>query len=204
MAKGSTTKTGSPSRIRFIMVEAELGDGDIGQITQAIQNALRPAVNSSPRMSSPGPQNRLASSETSEIEIEQDFEQDAEELEPTPPEPRPRANRKPPPTPSILDIDLKSDVSLSDYTQGKTPSSDRKKFLLIAAWFKNHRHLDTVTVDHIYTAYRWLKWSVGIADFGQPLRKLKHEQYMVSPEKGQFAINHLGLDLVDKLLAGED
>jgi hypothetical protein len=185
------------------MVEAELGDGDIGQITQAIQNALRPSVNSSPRVSNPGPQNRLASLDVPEVEIEQDYDQDVEE-EASPPEPRPRVNRKPPPTPSILEIDLKSDVSLADYTQGKTPTSDRKKFLLIAAWFKNHRQLDVVTVDHIYTAYRWLKWSVGIADFGQPLRKLKHEQYMTSPEKGQFAINHLGLDLVDKLLAGED
>ena len=40
MAKQSAG-TKNPSRIRFVMVEAELGDGDIGQITQAITNALR-------------------------------------------------------------------------------------------------------------------------------------------------------------------
>lgn len=42
MAKNSSSRGSTPSRIRFIMVEAELGDGDVGQITRAIQNALRP------------------------------------------------------------------------------------------------------------------------------------------------------------------
>jgi hypothetical protein len=32
----------NPSRFRFIMIDAELGDGDIAHITQAVQNALRP------------------------------------------------------------------------------------------------------------------------------------------------------------------
>jgi hypothetical protein len=43
MAKNSSGSK-NPSRIRFIMVDAELGDGDVSQITQAITNALRPPV----------------------------------------------------------------------------------------------------------------------------------------------------------------
>jgi|SRR5215471_4574937 len=40
MARSSAARTGA-SRVRFVMVEAETADGDLGQITQAIQNALR-------------------------------------------------------------------------------------------------------------------------------------------------------------------
>lgn len=38
MAKGKTSET---SKIRVIMVEAEISDGEIGQITRAIQIALK-------------------------------------------------------------------------------------------------------------------------------------------------------------------
>ena len=41
MARISAAKSSFPSRIRFIMFDAEIADGDIGPITQAIQNALR-------------------------------------------------------------------------------------------------------------------------------------------------------------------
>ncbi|MES0100947.1 hypothetical protein [Mesorhizobium sp. M0019] len=40
MAKQSTSKNGT-SRIRFIMLDAEIPEGDLNQITLAIQNALR-------------------------------------------------------------------------------------------------------------------------------------------------------------------
>ena len=42
MAKSGTTRSGGTSRIRFIMLDAELAEGDLTQIAQAIQNALRP------------------------------------------------------------------------------------------------------------------------------------------------------------------
>jgi hypothetical protein len=42
MAK-KEVKSGGPARIRMVMIDAELPEGaDIGQITQAIQNALTP------------------------------------------------------------------------------------------------------------------------------------------------------------------
>jgi hypothetical protein len=50
----------NPSRIRLIVLDAELGDGDIGQITQAITNALRPPVVNAntvvKRIAAPAPQ----------------------------------------------------------------------------------------------------------------------------------------------------
>jgi hypothetical protein len=43
MAK-SAGKSGGTSRIRFVMLDAEIPDGDLSQITQAIHNALKPAT----------------------------------------------------------------------------------------------------------------------------------------------------------------
>ncbi len=43
MAKQPTNKGGT-SRIRFIMLDAEIPEGDLSQITSAIQNALKPTT----------------------------------------------------------------------------------------------------------------------------------------------------------------
>ncbi|WP_457586600.1 hypothetical protein [Ensifer canadensis] len=50
----TTGKTGGTSKIRFIMVEPEVADGDIGQITQAIQNALKTCPPTNQRLAGPG------------------------------------------------------------------------------------------------------------------------------------------------------
>jgi uncharacterized protein YjhX (UPF0386 family) len=73
---------------------------------------------------------------------------------------------------------------------------------VIAAWFKEHRGLDAITPDHVYTCYRTLKWPLNMNDFAQPLRDLKAKQFLTSPEKGSYAINHLGLQEVQKLISG--
>jgi hypothetical protein len=45
MAKSSSgAKVTGTSRIRFIMLDAELANSDLTQVTQAIQNALRPSA----------------------------------------------------------------------------------------------------------------------------------------------------------------
>ena len=135
MAKNSSAKTSTPSRIRFIMVEAELGDGDIGQITQAIQNALRsPTTPPIKRLAATA----TANGATSEPEIEPETEvvEDPGVIEATSTPAKPRASRKPAPTPEVVTIDMNSDVSLASFAQGKDASSQLKKYLIAAAWLK--------------------------------------------------------------------
>ncbi|MBW8284651.1 MAG: hypothetical protein K0M55_13720 [Rhizobium sp.] len=205
MAKATTGKTGGTSKIRFIMVEAEISDGDIGQITQAIQNALK---TSSPLANAPrvaGLNGVKAVARDAAIDDDDDFEEaEVVEVE-TPPKPqRQRTARTAKSAPEVLELDMTSETSLAKYVEGTTPKSHAKRFLLIAAWFKEHRNLAAVTSAHIYTGYRTLKWPVNIPDFAQPLRDLKSDQYMTTPEKGNYAINHLGIAEVDKLRAGGD
>jgi hypothetical protein len=200
MAKGSISKSVGLSRIRFVMVEAEIADGDIGQITQAIQNALRPAVPAVQRISALNG-TKVIAHDVPEVETEReaDDEVDAE----TPPvRSKPKGPRKAAATPNVLEIGLTTDPSLASYAQKTNPKSHAKRFLVVAAWFKEHREIDAISVDHVYTCYRALKWPTNINDFAQPLRDLKSGQFLTSPEKGLYAINHLGIAEVEKLKAG--
>jgi hypothetical protein len=72
MAKNSAGKTGGTSRIRFILVDTEIADGDIHSITQAITNALRgPAGSPAVKRLAQGP----AINGAAELQqIDEDFE----------------------------------------------------------------------------------------------------------------------------------
>jgi hypothetical protein len=193
MAKASA-KAGGTSRIRFVMFDAEVADGEIGQITQAIQNALRgPAQVIARRLPPPAalnaPEANGHAEEThAEFEQEDNIVADVDEASTT--TARPRSSRKPAPKPSVIHFDITSDPPLSSLAD---PKSNHKRYLKLAAWLHDHRGIEAVTADHIYTCYRHLGWPTDILDFAQPLRELKHKQYFTTPERGKYAINQLGL-----------
>lgn len=198
MAKHFGTKNSNPSRIRFVMVEAELAEGDVGQLTQAIQNALRtPSIPTARRLAT--------TSAPREAPVEQETESDVEDVEDkesveTSPASRARPSyRKPPPTPDVVPIDMNADVSLATFAHGKDAKSQHKKYLISAAWLKECRGVDAVTADHIYTCFRSMSWPTNILDFWQPLRDLKAKKYFGKNDKGEYEINHIGLDYVKKL-----
>jgi hypothetical protein len=204
MAKHSF-RASAPSRIRFVMVEAELGDGDIGQITQAIQNALRSPVAtpaSVKRLSAATNANDTAPQSDPESEIDDQTLDDAREYEGAESHaasPKPRSQRKLPPTPNIVEMDMDADVSLASFSLGKDAKSQNKKYLIAAAWLKEHRGLGAITADHIYTCFRAMNWPTNIPDFWQPLRALKAKKFFGTNDKGEYEINHLGLAYVKKL-----
>jgi hypothetical protein len=196
MAKGSQPKSGS-SRIRFVLLEADLSDGDLSQITTAIQNALKPA-----QAATPPRLIQLTSSPRREEELVADVEDQAsEESEEEVIVRRPAQGRSRKPTfrtPQVVDIDLKSDPSLESFIKEHPPKSTNNKFLAVLAWFKEARSIDTVDVDQVYTCFKHLGWSTAIKDFSQPLRDLKAQQLVGGSAKDGFAINHLGLDKTKK------
>lgn len=186
------------------MVEAELGDGDIGQITHAIQNALRGPGATGQRIAVPV----MTKSTTREPETVDDVvvedEQEQEQVEAASLPVRQRRPRKPAPTPKVIEIDLTAEPSLASFAAKYDPKSHHHRYLVIAAWLHQHRQLEVITVDHVYTCYRSLGWPSSIADFSQPLRTFKFKQFFTSPEKGKYAINHLGLAQVNKHDSGDE
>jgi hypothetical protein len=138
MPKNSSGEVLPLSRIRFVMVDAELAHGDIGPITQAIQNALRSpaassvkklAVTTSPNGSTPEP----------EIEPEAECIEESKIIDADPAPAKARRSRKPSPSPNIVQIEMNADVSLASFAQGKDAKSQHKKYLIAAAWLKEHR-----------------------------------------------------------------
>jgi hypothetical protein len=192
MAKASAGKAGGTSRIRLVLMEAEIADGaDLSQFTQAMQNALRgPAPVVVKRIAAPTLQkNGVAEAADSEVVEEMALEEvDAADV--TPVAPKVKAPRKPAPKPTVIQIDITSEPPLSSLAD---PKSNHKRYLKIATWLHDHRGIEAVTADHIYTCYRHLGWPTDISDFAQPLRELKHKQYFTTPERGNYAINQLGL-----------
>ena len=200
MAKHSTVKTSGPARVRLIVLDAELPDGDLASLTQALQNALRspaPAVvqrvattNGSKAIS-----HQLAPEEV-EIDTEQEVEEPAEAATITR---QSHTKRSVPRAPKVIDIEMNAPVSLATFAQGKELEEPHKKFMIAAAWLKEHRGIDAVTAGHIYTCFKSMGWSTNIPDFGAPLRYLKAKlQYFGKSDKG-YEINHIGLDHVKKL-----
>jgi hypothetical protein len=209
MARSSgTAKSGGTSRIRFVMLDAELTDGDLTQVTQAIQNALRPptlvqhraltAPNQNGGTSSSMPEE--ASDDASDHPIDAAVDPQSELTEQRRParDGKPRKYR----SPQVIDLDLHSEPSLAGYTRTRELDSDTDKFLTIAAWSKECRKINEIGADHVYTCFRSLHWSTDIGDFGAPLRYLKQQQLMTSSGRGLYSINHLGLDRVMKLNDG--
>jgi hypothetical protein len=184
----------------LIILEADIADGDLGAVTQAIQNALRPPAPPTLKRIASSPAGQSAAA-VAQADVEQD-EDDIEEeddvilMQATP---KAKGPRKPAATPKAIDIDMHADPSFEAFAAGKDAESNHKKFMIAAVWLQEHRGVNRITANHIYTCYRSIGWSIGIPDFSQPLRDLKARDFLTTPEKGKYEVNHLGLDFVRKL-----
>jgi hypothetical protein len=198
MAK-NTGKASGTSRIRFIMVEAEIADDQLQSVTQAITNALRGPSAVTKRIAPATPQLNGNGADHDEPEV--DEVEDIDAVDVTPAAPRMRSARKSPKAPDIVDIEMNEPLSFEDFAKGKDDGSQHKKYMIAAAWLHDHRDTPLITDGHIYTCFRSIGWSTSITDFGQPLRELKGRKFFTTPERGHYAINHIGLDYVNKKLA---
>jgi len=206
MPKNSTVKIASgPARVRLVVLDAEIPDGDLGAFNQVLQNALRsPTTTIVQQRINGATAKTLTHQPVSELdgEVDEAVDELVEETEISSQPPKQRVPRKPAAMPKVLEFDIDSEPSLASFVAKTNPTSNHKRYLVIAAWFHLHRKLDAVTADHIYTCFRHLNWPLGIADFAQPLRELKHKQYFTTPEAGKYAINQLGLAQVAKFTNG--
>jgi hypothetical protein len=201
VAKQPPSKSGT-SRIRFIMLDAEIPEGDLSQITSAIQNALKPATTIiQQRLPAQSAAALLPGSTEAEVEFGGESIEPEDDTPVEAPAPRQAREARPhkPTVPKVLELDLTSGVSFESYATERAPKSEPDRNLVVLAWFKEHRPDEAVTANHVYTCYRIMKWPSGIADFSWPLRALKKEQLVTSAGRGQYTINHLGIARVEKM-----
>ena len=198
MAKRSNSSSSSGvSRIRFVMLDAELPDGDISQITEAIQNALRPKQQDVRLI-------QLSANQDVDIALEEalgSIDDGVDELESGTSKDlkRQSSTKRTVKNLNVVDLDTTSDPSLESYMAAKNPTNLRMKHLCVLAWFKEARDIDQVSAEQVYTCFKQLRWSTAAKDFSQALRGLKGEDLVGGSSKDGFAINHIGLDRVSKL-----
>jgi len=110
--------------------------------------------------------------------------------------------RSPPRSPVVLDIDLKQgSIPLADFLQKLNPQGDMDKYAAIAYWLKNNAGIAEVSMDHIHTGYRTMKWNTPM-DAGQPLRNMKKREYgymRAGSKAGFFVLIHTGDNHVNDL-----
>jgi len=183
------------------MLDAELADGDLSQITAAIQNALKPTTTViQQRLPANGTSTLILDDREGETvdlqsnDVENDEDENAQNSK-VARAPRPRK----PTVPKVLELDLTSGVPFESFANEHSPKNDVERNLVVLAWFKEHRPDEAVTANHVYTCYRAMKWPSGIDDFSWPLRALKKDQLAAGTGRGQYAINHIGLARVHKM-----
>jgi hypothetical protein len=195
MAKGAKQTTGT-SKIRFIVLEAEIDGGDLSEITSAIQNALKPKSTVEQRIIQIEGKATIPDIDFDEV-IYEPFEDDVPS--PTTKKRAAPAQKRTFSTPTVVDVDWKIEPSIEAFMSDHAASSTADKYLSVLAWFNDKAGIEAVTSNHVYTAFRKLGWSTAIKDFSQPLRDLKVQQVITGGGKDGFKINHLGLDRISKL-----
>lgn len=197
MARNSGKKEGS-SRIRFIMLEADMQDGDLSEITQAIQGALgrRHIVR----------QQFIQSNSEADGEVTEDMETPfSSEIDAIDGEPLAKAQRSRSPskrsfaTPDVVDVNWNVSPPIEEFSASLLPKSTTDKYLIVLSWFKEVQNESAISANQVYTVFRKLKWSTAIKDFSQPLRDLKVQQLLTGSAKQGFSINHLGTARVEEM-----
>ncbi|WOH61787.1 hypothetical protein [Bradyrhizobium sp. BWC-3-1] len=202
MAKNSSVRTGGPARVRLVVLDAEIPDGDLASFNQVLQNALRgPGTTIVQQRVNGVAAKTLTHQPATEIEgqAEEVVDDLEEEVDSSPQPAKPRAKRAQPKSPNVVPLDMHAPTSLTTFAQGKDSKTQVSKYMIAAAWLKECRGIDAVNADYMFTCFKSMGWSTNIPDFTQPLRVLKAKnKYFDKSDKG-YAINHIGLDFVNKL-----
>jgi hypothetical protein len=129
-----------------------------------------------------------------------DVDATAEEVG-TPRPARPRVVKARPIPEIIADLDVTTgEVPLAAFIEKKNPETVFEKYLVIAYWLREYRSIPSVTVNHMFTCYRGLKWTPP-NDPGSALRDLskKKRQLMTGDGNGNYTLTILGSNEVERM-----
>ena len=195
MARNSAKQDGR-SKIRFVLLEAEIDGGDFSEITQAIRGAFGPKTIVYNTLEQT--REELPGGGGEGFDVLEHLNED-EDSEPGRPKKARTPARRSFPTPEVVDVDWGVSPSIEEYVAQHPPQKEVEKYLVIISWFKEVVKIDAVSANQIYTVFRKLKWSVAKKDFSQPLRDLKSSQLIKGSAKDGFMVNQLGIARVEEL-----
>jgi hypothetical protein len=198
--KKSIESASRSNKIRFVLVEADISDGNLSDLTNAISHALKPTVAPIRSALRPAPSSPTAPGEVVEPIIDdREIEDQPEVLETEQPEAEEAASRSAksrskPPVPKYLpDLFVNANgASFKQYAEEINPKSQMKRYLLATQWLRDHGNSLTVDIDKIYTVFRTAGWPVGIKDWDANLRQAVKRDLMQRKSPGEYAITPLG------------
>jgi hypothetical protein len=204
LATNEKPTSSKPSKMTVMLFQLEGSDDTLQEGFRIINNAIDKLANPVVRVIASGNRALPAAKngdENAAPVLEAEVVDEEEVLEEQPIE-RPKTSRSAtaPRQPEVLELDLKTGAKpLRQYLEEKNPTSDNRKYLLIAAWMKDNLKLDEISIDHIYTAYRHMGWT-SQRDVGAPLRSMKSQNgwFAKGKSKGTYAINHIGINVAER------
>ncbi len=200
-------KTGNghrPNRIRFVMLDADISDGNLSELTQAISTALKPPSFVRQLPSNPPALPNLAAVAESATAVEEvpDAETPGAELEESAGDENARTSRTRPkfPLPKYLpDLDIKGGgTPFKEYAEENDPKKQVKRYLLAAKWLRDHGNSSTINTDKVYTLFRTAGWPLGIKDWDGPFREAVRRDLVHRTGTGEYTITPVGEDLLRK------
>jgi hypothetical protein len=203
MAPTKKNENGSrPNRIRFIMLDADISDGNLSELTQAITSAIKPATGHirqlPPRL--PAPVLAVAGQPVATVDDEEETP-DAEVEEPAGDDAPKTPKAKPKlPLPTYLhDLDMNGNgAPFKKYAEDKAPKSQVNRYLVSAMWLKEHGNSPTINIDKVYTCYKTAGWPIGIADWDANFRSSVKRDLMRRVSPGEYAITPIGEAQIQK------
>jgi hypothetical protein len=135
-----------------------------------------------------------------ELEVEAEEIEDAIEVQAAvaaaPFAPRKASTPKKPPNYKIIKELRFDDVSptLDELVAEKKPETHLDRYLCIAHWFKHHKDLEDLTVEHFFTAYMHYGWSLP-TNAATPIGDLRHQkrqQFVAGAVPGTSTIANSG------------
>lgn len=197
-------------RVRFFEIEME-GETETLQdsvraLTAALNKPASPRVGAALTSSKNAPRILDSSDEEGIDEVPAEQEEDEEIASPqSSAKPARQRAKRTPPTPKVLEDFSFDDVSPSwpEFASSKSPDSDVSKVAVAATWFKRHKATDTININHAYTAFKYVDWPTP-DDIGQAFRNAKRaNNWFGTDGDGNWTINIIGLNAVDKLKKSE-
>jgi hypothetical protein len=200
--KKAVESTSRSNKVRFVLVEADISDGNLTELTHAISNALKPSVapirpalrpSSSPTAAGEVVEATVDDLETgTHPEVLETEQAEAEQEGGS----RPGKSRSKPALPAYLpDLDVKGNgTTFKQYAEELAPKSQMKRYLLAALWLRDHGNSPTIDIDKVYTLFRTAGWPVGIKDWDANFRYAVKRDLMQRKEPGEYFITPVGED----------
>jgi hypothetical protein len=192
--KNKGESTTRPNHIRFVMLDADISDGNLTELAQAITNALRPQSShrvpaSAPIGQLPAPNGQARTTVAGPQVEEAEFTETTEPEAPITPH-KPKTQYSPPQPKYLPDLDPQNEFK--EYAAKHQQAKHTKRYLLVALWLRDVKQKPTVNIDQMYSCYKTAGWPTNIKDWDSNFRSLVKQEWLRRESTGEYAINPLG------------